>query len=266
MKKKILLIIGGLLLTTLACNFSDTTPSPAPEVPNGNIIATSVALTIEAGGQLPPTVAEIPSPLPTMTPAIPPTMTFTPTIALSATPSVPMASVSENTNCRTGPGKVYDYIGALTKGDIAEVVGKNTASDYWIIENPDRNGTCWLWGYYATVVGNTANLQEYAVPPTPTPAPPLAPSNLAVTSSSCMADLAPHYDLTLNLSWKDNSDNEDDFFIYQDGVQLFSIAANQNFTGDFTVLVTDSVPSEFAVSASNATGESARAVILEVCP
>lgn len=81
-----------------------------------------------------------------------------------------------------------------------------------------------------------------------------------------MADLAPHYDLTLNLSWNDNSDNEDVFFIYQDGILLFNVAVDQNFTGDFTVLVTDSVPSEFAVSASNSAGESARAVVQEVCP
>ncbi|HIE24926.1 MAG TPA: hypothetical protein EYP74_02885 [Anaerolineales bacterium] len=260
MKKKILFIILGLLLVTLACNLNQATPTP-----NGNIVATSVALTIEAGGQAPPTIG-LPSPLPSMTPAIPPTMTFTPTVSLSPTPSVPMASVSEDTNCRTGPGKVYDYIGALVVGEKAEVVGKNTASDYWIIKNPDRNGNCWLWGYYATVVGNTDNLQEYAIPPTPTPAPPLAPSNLAVTSSSCIPNFAPNFSLTLNLSWNDNSDNEDVFFVYQDGAQLFGVAVDQNFTGDFTVFVTDSVPSEIAVSASNATGESARAVVQVVCP
>ena len=264
MKKKNLLIIGIALLIILACNINTTAPLPEPQN-NNNAIATSVAQTLEASGQLPPS-AEMPTPLPTMTVAIPPTITLTPTIALTATPSVPMASVSENTNCRTGPGKVYDYIGALTKGERAEIVGKNTSSDYWIIKNPDANGTCWLWGYYATVVGNTANLQEYIVPPTPTPSPPNAPSNLAVTSSSCMADLAPHYDLTINLSWKDNSDNEDVFFVYQDGVLLFGVAIDQNFTDDFTVLVTDSVPSEFAVSASNATGESARVVVQAVCP
>ena len=263
MKKKLLLIIGSLLLTSLACNLSST--PPATEAPSGNIIASSVALTVEASGQILPD-APLPTPLSTMPPTIPPTVTFTPTIVLSPTPSVPMASVSENTNCRTGPGKVYDYTGALTKGETAEVVGKNTANSYWIIKNPDRNGTCWLWGYYATVAGNTANLQEYAVPPTPTPAPPAAPSNIAIISKTCVPDLAPHFALTLNISWDDNSTNENIFTVYQDGLDLFAVPADQKISGDFTVLVTDSVASEIGVTASNATGESARTVLQVVCP
>ena len=97
------------------------------------------------------------------------TSTFTPTISITTTPTVPIVSVSVNTNCRTGPGTVYDLIGALLVGERAVVVGKYTARNYWIINNPDRSGTCWLWGEYATVLGNTAGLPEYASPPTPTP-------------------------------------------------------------------------------------------------
>ena len=104
------------------------------------------------------------------------------------------------------------------------------------------------------------------MPPTPTPAPPVAPSNLVVTAKSCMADLAPHYNITINLTWVDNSNNEDFFSIYHDNVWIFDIPADQNFTGDFTELVTDSVPGEFKVTASNTTGESAPAVVQAVCP
>ena len=144
MKKKILFIISGAFLVILACTLSST--PPAPEVPNGNAIATSVALTVEASGQIPPAAA-LPSPLPMITPspAQPPTEAATPTITLTATPSVPMVSVSIDTNCRTGPGKVYDRIGALMTNETAEVVGKNTPSNYWIIKNPDRNGNCKSW-------------------------------------------------------------------------------------------------------------------------
>jgi hypothetical protein len=43
-----------------------------------------------------------------------------------------------------------------------------------VIKNPDASGTCWLWGMYATVEGNTEYLPEMTPPPTPTPLPPTA--------------------------------------------------------------------------------------------
>ncbi len=88
--------------------------------------------------------------------------------------SAPLVSVSMDTNCRSGPDKQYDKLGVLLVGEQAEVVGKNTVANYWVIENPDAPGTCWLWGMYATVEGNTEYLPEMTPPPTPTPLPPTA--------------------------------------------------------------------------------------------
>ena len=99
-----------------------------------------------------------------------PTSTLTPTITLTPTQEKPMVSVSVDTNCRTGPGKIYDYIGALLVGEMAEVVGQSMDGQYWIIKNPDQNGDCWLWTQYASVNGQTANLPRFTPPPTPTPA------------------------------------------------------------------------------------------------
>ena len=262
MRKKILTLISAILFFTLACNLGST----KPETVTTNSIATSVAQTLEASGQSQPQ-AEPPTLLPTMTPPplASPTLAFTPTITLTPTPSVPMVSVSVNTNCRVGPGEIYDYIGALLTGESAEVVGIYGSGDYWVINNPDTNGKCWLWGYYATVVGNTANLQEYAAPPTPTPVIPAPPSDLVATKN-CVVDVLPKYKLTLSLSWKDNSDNEDEFNTYQDGVKLSSFGANQTSSGDFSVEAQDGVPIEFGVAASNTTGESSSAVTQVVCP
>ena len=269
-KKKILLILSIILLITLACNIDSATPPPPPPAAvDGNTIATSVALTIVASGQTPPPNAKVPTPLPTMTQAIPPTAAFTPTLALTATPSVPMVSVSENTNCRTGPGKVYDYIGALSIGEKAEVVGKNTPSDYWIIKNPDSNGNCWLWGYYATVVGNTDNLQEYAVPPTPTPSIPIAPSNLAVTKNITFSAPPVCSIPSLTFVWDDNSENEGGFNVYQDGVQIASYESSpgtSQLSVDLGITAQDGIPFELGVTAFNGTGESAIQTIQVVCP
>lgn len=108
-------------------------------------------------------------PEPTATETLIPTITLTPTETLTPTLDKPIVSVSVDTNCRTGPGKQYDLIGALLLGEQADVVGIYAGGEYWIIKNPDRSGECWLWGYYASVTGPTDGLPVYTPPPTPTP-------------------------------------------------------------------------------------------------
>jgi hypothetical protein len=109
----------------------------------------------------------VPSPTLTETPS--PTATLTATMTLTPTLSIPLVDVSVDTNCRTGPGEVYDYIGALLIGEQAEVVGQSADGQYWIIQNPDNSGECWLWGNYASVEGPVGGLPRYTPPPTPTP-------------------------------------------------------------------------------------------------
>ena len=86
-----------------------------------------------------------------------------PALPAVTTPAAPSVSVSVGTNCRTGPGKIYEIIGGLSVGESAEVIGKKTSLNYWVINNPDAAGNCWLWGYYATVAGDTSGLPEYTV-------------------------------------------------------------------------------------------------------
>lgn len=136
-------------------------------------VQTIVAATIGASGQGDETTPPGPdqdtpqSSIPTETPS--PTSALTATVTLTPTPETPMVSVSMDTNCRKGPGTMYDYIGALLVGETVEVVGASMDGQYWIIKNPDRAGECWLWGRYATVTGPTAALPKYTPPPTPTP-------------------------------------------------------------------------------------------------
>ena len=112
-------------------------------------------------------LASIPSP--TFTPG-PPTLTPTPTH--TSTPAVPTIAVSLDTNCRVGPGKVYDMVGALLVGETTEILARGSVPNYWVVDNPDYPGhECWLWGKYATVSGNTSHLPIRSAAPTPTPAP-----------------------------------------------------------------------------------------------
>jgi len=137
-----------------------------------NAINTSIAGTVSVGTtQTAQAFLDQASPTPSL---VPPTATpsLTPTPEFTATPSIPLISVSVATNCRVGPGRIYDRVGALVVGEVAEVVGRDFASNYWYIRNPDVNGGfCWLWGEYATLVGNTVALPIYTPPPTPTPIP-----------------------------------------------------------------------------------------------
>jgi hypothetical protein len=142
-------------------------------------VETIVAMTVAAEKTNEATL-DTPEVLPTDTPVASPTEVQpdppTATLSFTATPSVPMVSVSVNTNCRTGPGTLYDRISALLIGQEAEVVARSADSAYWVIRNPGGSGTCWLWGFYATVEGPTGNLPVWAPPATPTPEATLTPT------------------------------------------------------------------------------------------
>ncbi|MGE5073742.1 MAG: hypothetical protein ACM3MF_09960 [Anaerolineae bacterium] len=116
----------------------------------------------------PPTFT--PPPAFTLPPTFTPTFTLTPTPLFTATPLVPLISVSVPTNCRVGPGRVYDQVGALLVGQTAQVYARDPNGNYWYIRNPDRpNGFCWVWGEYATVTGPYFSLPVFTPPPSPTP-------------------------------------------------------------------------------------------------
>jgi len=165
-------LIVFILLSITGCNL------PSSEQDS---FQTSVAGTLAAENVVKPSAEpvdinlpppEIPNPTITLSPTftLTPTITASPTITLTATLEAPMVSVSTNTNCRTGPGTIFDIVGALMVGEQAEVVGKGEFGNYWIIKNPDGSGECWLWSNYATVTGPTDSLTVYTPPPTPTPA------------------------------------------------------------------------------------------------
>jgi hypothetical protein len=91
-------------------------------------------------------------------------------LGFTATPLVPQISVSVPTNCRIGPGKVYEMVGALLVGETAQIYARDPTGMYWYIRNPDsETDFCWVWGEYATLSGNTSFLPIYTPPPTPTP-------------------------------------------------------------------------------------------------
>lgn len=172
----ILLSVTALLVLSLACTAPTITfvTTPDQSWPETAIAQTVSAASTQIAQQLLPTLGPA-TPSSTFTPEPPtftPTITLTPTPLFTSTPLVPLISVSVATNCRIGPGRIYDRVGALLVGEFAEIVGRDLNGTYWYIRNPDSsNGFCWLWGEYATVSGNFAALPVFTPPPTPTPAP-----------------------------------------------------------------------------------------------
>lgn len=216
-------------------------------------------------------------------PAASATPEFTATPGASATPSVPQVTVTIDTNCRTGPGTAYDIIGALLVGQVGTVVGKNSSTGYWIINNLGRTGTCWLYPQYATVTGNTANLQEYSIPPTPTPsktptplptatftptatlAPPAAVNNVAV-AKICVPLVAPLFNYGGTLTWEDKSNNEDGFNIYFNGALFATIPANAVSYPLPLLPFPAGTPEKWGVEAFNAAGKAAIKDTTFTCP
>lgn len=169
------LLVVILLSGILACAL------PGIPQPDSNAVGTSLAVTLNAiieatqnASQVDfsPTIQPSPSPngantLEASTQA--PMETATATLSHTPTPFLPQISVSVPTNCRVGPGKDYERVGALMVGETVQVYARDTTGAFWYIRNPDsNNGYCWVWGEYATVTGLTYILPVYTPPPTPT--------------------------------------------------------------------------------------------------
>lgn len=189
MKRFLPITLAGYVLLVLAvlvggCNL------PMGELEQGGgqpqtQAATWVALTVQAvqqtetaeQGQPVPT-AEVPTKEPTSAstdkplPETSATASQTPTASLDPTPEQARVLLSENTNCRTGPGSVYELLSILYNGDESEAVAQDPTRDFWYIRNPKAPPAfCWLWGKYATPEGDTASLPVFTPPPTPTYTP-----------------------------------------------------------------------------------------------
>ncbi|MBT3321457.1 MAG: hypothetical protein HN392_04145 [Anaerolineae bacterium] len=163
LNKKLLFSVLALALATLACGL----PTPGTNSTEPNSVATQLAATIAALQQeQAATVAAPPNAIvPTNTQAAVATVA---TPVLTATPSIPMLSVSINTNCRSGPGLKYPITGSIVTNGSFEVVAQAPSSTpYLIIRNPDGGADCWAWLEHATVAGLVSNLPILPIPPIP---------------------------------------------------------------------------------------------------
>lgn len=81
-------------------------------------------------------------------------------------------TVSEATNCRTGPGIAYDLVVIVEAGQAVEVGATYPFGPYVVVNNPNGHNSCWLWLEYADRSDfGGLDLPEAVKPPEPTEAP-----------------------------------------------------------------------------------------------
>lgn len=152
-----------LMIVVSGCTTSAPTPNIAATIAvNVAVEQTLAALQTEtnltqiAYDQLHPTETATPQP--------------TATSEFTATPETVSLTLSKDTYCRTGILSKSPSITLMTAGQTYEVLAISPGNDAYYVVEPKHTFTyCWLWGEFATVTGNTANLPVYTPQPLPTP-------------------------------------------------------------------------------------------------
>jgi hypothetical protein len=245
MRPLALLTTSALLILLLAaCNLPIAPPTPDPA-----LVGTIAAQTLSALGT-PPSAA---SPTPALTTTRTPTGTPTPTLTPTFEP--PLARFTGDTNCRLGPGTGYEIRTVVRSGQKAPILGKAEQGNYWIIQNPNGEGACWVAGDYTEASGSLHLLPTMTAPPTPTPEPLKAP---AWKDWSYTCAFAPGgSDVTISLAWTDTNRNESGYNIYRNEGQVATLGPDTT-TFSEVAFVSAGLSLSYVIEVYNALGQQAR--------
>ncbi|MBN1453244.1 MAG: SH3 domain-containing protein [Anaerolineales bacterium] len=238
----------SLLLMLSACNFPGTSSEPSLD----EQAATIVALTL--------TAAQTGTPSKTPQPANSPTLSITRTPSPTITPtySVPLLTINEPTNCRTGPGQSYDILFTFNPGATVEIVGRYPTNNYWTVKVQGLNEPCWIWGEYSTASGSYWAVPSVTPPATATASPPAAPS-IANWEYLCGFGNA-----TVNLKWTDRAENESGYRIYRNDEQVTELAPNSNAFSE-VIDVEEGEDITYRIETFNSTGAASSSTISFSC-
>jgi hypothetical protein len=207
-----------LILAMVACNM------PFEQLPPPDEIQTAAALTLQA--VLTPS-ATVAAATPAITTTASPRVTRTApaagsaTITITPTYSVPMLTVRESTNCRTGPGEAYEIIFTYLTGKELEIAGRYDPGNFWLVKSAESpTGTCWLWGEFVEVTGSYWAVASVTPPATATAQPPRGPG-IVEWNFSC-SDGA----ITFTVNWADNANNETGYRVFRNGEAINELPAD----------------------------------------
>jgi hypothetical protein len=242
----------SLILAMLACSL----PAVAQPTLVGNNTATVTAATVQEttdGRDVTLTATRSATPNTTTTPNGSGTATITPTY------SVPMLTVQESTNCRTGPGEEYQVAITYLAGKELEIVGHSDAGDFWLVKSPESStGTCWLWGEFVEVTGSYWVVSSVTAPPKATNPPPQQVI-LENWEFFCTGDV-----LTITILWFDRSEDETGFRVFRNGEAIAELPANSTTYTDSTELLAGQW-AEYYIQVNNAVGSANSSIMRMTC-
>jgi hypothetical protein len=154
-------IIGAMVLS--ACNVPGN--NAAADTPQAEQFTPTDVATVAPTA----TPTEV---VPTETPMVTATETPIPEPSITSTPELPKAEVLRESNCRVGPGGIYDLVATYQAGQMLEVVAKDLGGGYWFVRNPEKpEEQCYLLAQNITITGDIAALPKFTPRPSPTAAP-----------------------------------------------------------------------------------------------
>jgi hypothetical protein len=235
-KSRTMLAAAGLVLSILACNL------PFEQIPPPGEVQTAAALTVQAAMSSPSPAPVTPDSSSTSVPiSRTPSMTVTrstnETTTLTPTYSVPMVTVRESTNCRTGPGEEYEVVIIYVTGKELEIAGRYDPGDFWLVKSSESpTGTCWLWGEFVEVSGSYWAVSSVTPPPTATARPPRGPG-IVSWEFFCSGGL-----LNFTVIWADNANNETGYRVFRNGEAITELPADTTtFTDNYDISTNESV-------------------------
>jgi SH3 domain-containing protein len=240
--KPIQIFAGVLVLAGLACNLG--LPAPAPSDPR-DAAGTIVAMTLQAQGL--PTSAGLIAETPTSASPVPPTPTF----------SRPILYINQNANCREGPGNNYKVVTSFTAGTSVDMLAKDSADSYWVIQIPGGTDTCWVAAEFASPGGDYQGLPEV----TPEAAAKDVPARPGSLYFNYYCD---NTSVTTTLTWADIAGNENGYRVYRLGALIADLPANTTTYTD-TAEVAFGTPLTFSVEAYNEVGPSPQRTVNFTC-
>ena len=223
-----------------ACNLPGPTSSPSAN----EQAATIVAMTLQAA----------------QTPSIGQTLPNTPTaISIITKSGGPVTlTVTENSNCRSGPGTNYSKVTVIPANTTVTIIARFASGNFWIVTPTDGSANCWVDGTLGTVKGDIATLPQVTPVASENKKVPERPGSLYYNYS------CPFGNLTTDLTWSDKANNETGYRVYRDNQMIIELPANSNaYTDNTTITVGTSV--SYSVEAYNDAGASAQRTISFTC-
>ena len=201
--------------------------------------------------------------LPSNTPTSQPTIAASPTL----TYSVPMLTLRDATNCRTGPGVSYEIVVTYPIGQSLEILGRYEPGNFWLVKSSESpNGSCWLWGEYADVSGSTWATAAVTPPSTPiasvTPRPS-APQAPSMQDYDYYCDDVDHT-FSFQVLWEDRSGNEFGYRILREGSVVAELPAGSTYYFE-TIPMPESRGAQYSIQAYNEYGSATDLVETVVC-